>query len=144
MSQGKVYISNYPDNPPEWYWISGLHDACIIDTEVFEFPFDYNKYVGEKVENNRNLITLRINAKGALYDNEVKEIRLFNYSVLTEDISLEGRDKVWWLADRLVDHGNYYTLEIDLQDFDSDPEEFTFKIQFERAEVDRQHLRRSV
>ena len=86
---------------------------------------------------NRNLITLRINAKGALYDNEVKEIRLFNYRILTEDISLEGREKVWWLADRLIDHGNYYTLEIDLQDFDSDPEEFTFKIKFERAEVDR-------
>ena len=67
----------------------------------------------------------------------MKEIRLFNYRILTEDISLEGRDKVWWLADRLVDHGNYYTLEIDLQDFDSDPEEFTFKIKFERAEVDR-------
>ena len=67
----------------------------------------------------------------------MKEIRLFNYRILTEDISLEGRDKVWWLADRLVDHGNYYTLEIDLQDFDAYPEEFTFKIKFERAEVDR-------
>lgn len=70
---------------------------------------------------------MRINANGALYDNEVKEIRLFNYRILTEDISLEGRDKVWWLADRLVDHGKYYTLEIDLQDFDAYPEEFTFK-----------------
>ena len=38
MSKGKVYVSNYPDNPPEWYWISGLHDACIIGTESFEFP----------------------------------------------------------------------------------------------------------
>ena len=79
-----MYISNYPDNPPEWYWISGLHDACIIGTESFEFPFDYNKFVGEKNIYNRNLITLRINAKGALYDNEVKEIRLFNYRILTE------------------------------------------------------------
>ena len=137
MSKGKVYISNYPDNPPQWYWIGGLHDACIIDVELFEFPFDYYKFVGEKNKYNRNLITLRINAKGALYDNEVKEIRLFNYRILTEDISLEGRDKVWWLADRLADHGNCYTLEIDLKDFDSDPEEFTFKIKFERAEVDR-------
>ena len=48
MSKGKVYLSNYPDNPPDWYWISGLHDACIIGTESFEFPFDYNKFVGEK------------------------------------------------------------------------------------------------
>ena len=84
ISKGKVYISNYPDNPPEWYWISGLHDSCIIGTESFEFPFDYNKFVGEKNIYNRNLITLRINAKGALYDNEVKEIRLFNYRILTE------------------------------------------------------------
>ena len=137
MAKGKEYISNYPDNPPEWYWIGGLHDACIIGVELFEFPFDYPKFIGEKNKYNRNLITLRINAKGALYDNEVKEIRLFNYRILTEDISLEGRDKVWWLSDRIVDHGNYYTLEIDFQDFDSDPEVFTFKIIFERAEVDR-------
>ena len=137
MSKGKVNMPNYPDNPPEWYWISGLHDACIIGTESFEFPLNYHKFISEKNKYNRNLITLRINAKGALYDNDVKEIRLFNYRILTEDISLKGRDKVWWLADRLVDHGNYYTLEIDLQDFDSDPEEFTFKIKFERAEVDR-------
>ena len=137
MAKGKVYISNYPDNPPQWYWISGLHDACIIGVESFEFPFDYHKFICEKNKYNRNLITLRINSKGAIYDNEVKEIRLFNYKILTDDISLENRENVWWLADRLVDHGNCYTLEIDLQDFDSDPEEFTFKIKFERAEVDR-------
>ena len=100
-------------------------------------PFDYNKFIGEKNKYNRNLITLKINARGALYDSEVKEIRLFNYRILTEDISLENRDRVWWLADRLVDHGDCYTLEIDLQDFDAYPEEFTFKIKFERAEVDR-------
>ena len=82
-------------------------------------------------------MTLRVNAKDAIYDNSVKEIRLFNYKILTDDISLEGREKVWWLADRLVNHGDYYTLEIELQDFDSDPEDFTFKIKFERAEVDR-------
>ena len=137
MAKGKEYISNYPDNPPQWYWVSGLHDACIIGVESFEFPFDYHKSIGEKNKYNRNLITLRINAKGALYDNEVKEIRLFNYRILTEGISLEGREKVWWLADRLVDLGDCYTLEIDLQDFDAYPEEFTFKIKFERAEVDR-------
>ena len=137
MSKGNVYCSSYPEIPPEWYWVSGLHDACIIGVETFEFPFDYNKFVREKDNYNRNLITLRINAKGAIYDNTVKEIRLFNHKILTEDITLEGREKVWWLADRLVDHGEYYTLEIDLQDFDSYPEEFTFKIKFERAEVDR-------
>lgn len=137
MAKGKVYISNYPDNPPQWYWTPGLHDACIEGVELFDFPFDYNKFMEDKNKYNRNLLTLKINAKGALYDSAVKEIRFFNYKILTHHISLEGREKVWWLADRLVDHGSYFTLEIDLQDFDSDPEDFTFKIKFERAEVDR-------
>ena len=137
VKKSNVYRSNYPDNYPEWYWVSGLHDACIVGVESLEFPFDYTKFVREKEDYNRNLITLKIDAKGAIYDNTVKEIRLFNYEVLSADISLEGRKQIWWLADRLVDHGDYYTLEMDLQDFDSDPEEFIFKIKFERAEVDR-------
>ena len=80
---------------------------------------------------------LQINAKGALYDHTVKEIRLFNYKVLTDEILLDNREKIWWLADQLIDCGKYYILEIDLQNFDSDPEEFTYKIKFERAEVIR-------
>ena len=137
MSKGRIYISSHPDNPPEWYWFSGLHDACIVGVETFEFPFDYNKFVGEKNKYDRNLFAIKINAKGALYDNTVKEIRFFNYKVLTDQITLIGREKIWWMADKLVDHGDYYTLEIELQDFDSDPEDFTYKIKFERAEVDR-------
>ena len=137
MSKGRIYSSSHPDNPPEWYWVSGLHDACIVGVESFEFPFHYNKFVGEKNKYNRNLFAVKINAKGALYDNTVKEIRFFNYKVLTDQITLIGREKIWWMADKLVDHGDYYTLEIELQDFDSDPEDFTYKIKFERAEVDR-------
>ena len=125
-------------NLSEWYWVGGLHDACIVGVETYEFPFDYNKFFGKKNKFDRTLLILKINSKGAIYDNTVREIRLFNYEILTDNISLEGRDKVWWLADRLVDHGNYYTLETDLQDFDSEPEDFTFKIKFERAEVDRE------
>ena len=137
MSKGRIYISSHPDNPPEWYWVSGLHDACIVGVETFEFPYDYNKFVGEKNKYNCNLFAIKINAKGALYDNTVKEIRFFNYKVLTDQITLIGREKIWWMADKLVDHGDYYTLEIELQDFDSYPEDFTYKIKFERAEVDR-------
>ena len=137
MSKGRIYISSHPDNPPEWYWVNGLHDACIVGVETFEFPFDYNKFVGEKNKYNRNLFAIKINAKGALYDNTVKEIRFFNYKVLTDQITLIDREKIWWMADKLVDHGDSYTLEIELHDFDSYPEDFTYKIKFERAEVDR-------
>ena len=137
MSFGKVYYSDYPDDPPEWYWIHRLHDACIVCVEAFEFPYDYGKFVGQKRKNIRNLLSLKIDAEGAMFDTKVTEIRFFNYKVLSKDISLEGRNKVWWLTDRLIENGDSFTLEIDLQDFDSDPEEFTFVIEFERAEVDR-------
>lgn len=137
MAKGKTYISGSPENPPEWYWTAGLHDACIIGVESFEFPFDYNKFVGDRNKYVRNLLALKINAKPALYDSSITEIRLFNYSTLTQGLSLENRKKVWWLADRLVNHGDHYILEIDLLDFESDPEEFTYKVKFDRAEVDR-------
>lgn len=135
--QGNIYISSYPDNPPEWYWTMGLHDACITNVETFEFPFDYNKFSRNKSKYDRNLLTLEIDAKGALGDTSVKEIRLHNYKILTQDISLENRKELWWLADRLSEDGDHYVLEIDLQDFDSSPKEFTVKIKFDRAEVDR-------
>ena len=80
---------------------------------------------------------LKINATGALYDQSVKEIKLFNFKILTKNIELQGRKKVWWLADRLTEKEGHYYLEIDLQDFDSFPEDFTFKIKFDRAEVVR-------
>ena len=137
MAKSKAYMSLCPQNPPEWYWANGLHDAGIIGVEVFEFPFDYNKFVGEKNKYNRNLLVLKINAQGALYDNSVEEIHLYNYKILTPDISLESRKTIWWLSDRLTEQENYYILEIDLQDFDSFPEDFTFKIKFDRAEVKR-------
>ena len=137
MAKKREYKSHHPENPPNWYWINGLHDAVIVEVEMFDFPFDYNKFVGEKSNYNRNLLILRINARGALYDTSVQEIHFYNYKILTSEISLEGRKTIWWLADRLIENENHYILEIDLQDFDAYPEDFTFKIKFERAEVKR-------
>ena len=105
---------------------------------MLEFPFDYEQFMKEKNKYERNLLTLKINAEYAMFDTTVKEIRLFNYKILTDEISLEEREEVWWVADRLIDHGDYYILEIELRDFNSDPEDFTFIIKFERAEIDRE------
>ncbi len=137
MARRRVYQTSYPEPPPAWYWERGLHDACIIGVEAYEFPFDYDKFVGEKSKYNRNLLTLKIDAKGAMYDTRVREIRLFNYKILSKDITLQESEKIWWLADRLCESVGHSSLEITLQDFDAYPEEFTFCIQFDRAEVDR-------
>lgn len=74
-----------------------------------------------------------------MFDRTVTEIRLFHYKVLSDGISLQDRDKIWWLSDRLTKKDSF-VLEIDLQDAGSRrrPEGFTFVMQFERAEVDRQ------
>lgn len=137
MKRGRTDIINYSNKLSDWYWINGLHDACITGVETFELPFDYNKFTGEKNKCNHNLLSLAINSKAAIYDNTVEEIRFFNYKLLTDGISLNDRKEIWWIADRLTDCGDYYILEIDLQDFNSEPENFTVKIKFERAEVVR-------
>lgn len=133
----KIYASDYPDNTPEWYRVNGLHDACITDISTEEYTFDYNEFVKDKCKYKRNVLTFKIDAQGALYDTRVKEIRFYNYKIISECFPLNVRNKIWWMADRLVDCGEYYTLETDLIDYDSRPEEFTCKLKFGWSEVDR-------
>ena len=96
MAKGKVYKSSYPDNPPDWYWVNGLHDACIVDAEYFEFPFDYNKFVENKNSYDRNLMLLKINASGALYEQEIKEIKLFNFKNISIFMLIFAICSLWW------------------------------------------------
>lgn len=137
MATCKIYTSDYPDNMPKWYWTSGLHDACIVNVDISEFPFEYDSFVKEKGKYTRNLLTLKIDASQALFDTAVKEIRLYNYKILTDKIDLQGRKKIWWLADRLIQTDNGFILEIHMEDLDAKPRDFTYTIKFERAEVDR-------
>lgn len=122
---------------PDWYWQYGLHDACITHIEQYDFPADYNIYYGRKNSCYRNLFRLQIDASNALGDTDIKEIRLFNYEILSRDMKWQLHKKIWWLGDSLTESDDKYLLEIDLQDFDSWPEEFTLIVKFEFAEVDR-------
>ena len=137
----KEYITKYPDDPPDWYWVHGLHDACINFIEKFEFPFDYDKFISEKSRYNRNLLLLDINASGALYDTKVKEMRFYNYKILSGENLIndliDNGDSAYWLADRLDEKDGKYFLEADLQCYTTRVEDFTVKIKFDRAEVVR-------
>lgn len=135
----RTFYTEYPENPPAWYWEKGLHDACIVGVETYEFPFDYNKYAGQKSRYDRNVLTLKIDAKGAMFDFRVREIRFFNYKILPESVDLSSIDwtskrKPWWLADKLTEENGHYVLDILLADY---PEQFHLKLRFDRAEVDR-------
>ena len=124
-------------NPPDWYWPLGLHDAHITLAEAFEFPFDYKRFTKEKNRYDRNCLTLTVDATGAMFDTAVKTIRLYNYKYLSENTTLEGHGTLWWITDRLTVCEGYFELEIDLYDSEHFPKDFTVKIKFDRAEVDR-------
>ena len=142
MAKGREFYTEYPENPPDWYWENGLHDACIVGVESYEFPFDYNKYTAVKNKYDRNMLSLRIDAKGALYDSRVKEIRFYNYKLLPESVDLTSiepseKNKVWWLADQLTGKGGKYELDILLEICVPHQKQFHIKFRFDRAEVDR-------
>ena len=128
---------HYSENPPDWYWVKGLHDAHITLAESFEFPFDYNRFTREKNNYDRNCLILTVDAAGAMFDTSVKIIRLYNYKYLSESTTLEGHKTLWWISDRLTDCGDHFELEIDLYDSETFPKNFTVRVKFDRAEVER-------
>ncbi len=136
-SRRKAYQSEYPETPPEWYWVNGLHDACIVNIEAMEFPFDYEQYTAQTSKYLRNVLIFKVDSANALFDSCVKQIRFYNYKILSEKIDLAGENKVWWLEDKLTEENGSYILEITLEDTDSARKQFHFKIKFDRAEVDR-------
>ena len=142
MEKDRIFYTEYPENPPDWYWESGLHDASIIGVDTYEFPFDYDKYTAKKNKYDRNVLSLRIDAKGALYDSRVKEIRFYNYKLLPESVDLMSlepseKNKVWWLADQLTEQNEKYELDILLEICVSHQKQLHLKLRFDRAEVDR-------
>ena len=133
----KAVPHQHSAEPPAWYWVKGLHDAHITLAEAFVFPFDYDRFTREKNTYDRNCLTLTVDASGAMFDSSVKAIRLYNYKYVSESTILEGHKTLWWISDRLSDCRDHFELEIDLYDGEAFPENFTVRIKFDRAEVDR-------
>lgn len=103
-----------------------------MSVDQLELPYDY------KMKNPvRNCLVLHINSKGAMYDTKVKEIRLYNYKILSS-VKIVGENlRWWWLSDRLEMEDDKYVLKISLQNPEDFPEEFDFSVKFEKAEVIR-------
>ena len=103
----------------DWYWVTGLHDALITNVEELNLPFDYKEFVTKKNNYDRNVLILMINAKNALFDQKVKEIRLFNYKILDCDEVFKKHKSAWWLGDDLYKENEHYVLDIYLCDTDN-------------------------
>ena len=122
---------------PEWYWKAGLHDAQIVWAAAAALPGSREIPLPP-----RTCFALRLNARDALYDVSVEEIRFYHYKILTPDVPPEALQGAYWIEDRLTREGGKYLLKIILERCGRPRGRFDFSIRFESAEVLRNGYRR--
>lgn len=117
---------------PQWYWLRGLHDALVLAVDTQEFAYDVTQ-----AKPVRNCMTIRLDAKAALFDTSVTAIHLFNYKVLedgSESVGYgEGLTGCYWMQDRLRREKEKYILDITALGED----DFLYSVRFDFAEVER-------
>ena len=108
-----------------WYWNKGLFDAEIIKITQDYFQYDYT-------EKNpvRSCLTIELDAKAALYDTSVKQIKLYNSKVVSGNISVSG----WWKEDAIETANGKHTLTLVIA---TKGEDETLKISFEKCLIVR-------
>lgn len=92
---------------PDWYWIHGLHDAKILSISQKDIPWDPS----QKISDN-NCLIMKMDCNGALFEQNITEIRFYNYKILTVDFDLNTLNGGWWLSDELYQKGERYLLEL--------------------------------
>ena len=136
MKKKELSVSNDKPKLPKWYWNRGLHDAKIVRIEKLELPYDYKQRIPT-----RNCFVVHIGSKQAMFDTSVREIRLFNYKILTADLSSPDIEGSYWITDQLTEENGKYDLQVELHNCGrSGSYNFLFKIRFERAEIIRNGL----
>ena len=117
---------------PQWYWLRGLHDALVLAVDTQEFAYDVTQ-----AKPVRNCMTIRLDAKAALFDTSVAAIHLFNYKVLEDGSESggygEGLTGCYWMQDRLRREKDKFVLDITALGKD----EFQYSVRFDLAEVER-------
>lgn len=76
------------------YLGKGLHDAEVLKINEIQLLYDYH----EK-NPRRNYLEIELNSSQALFDSNVKAVRLYNYKILEGDLDLIG---AWWLDDQII------------------------------------------
>ena len=121
------YYSQFPD----WYWKHGLHDAVILSVSELQLALDYKekplKY---------NCLEIELDCKNALYEQNIKKIRLYNYKIKTPDIDINSIDKPWWISDTIKELKNkHYLLEVKIESARGSQKNFI--VEFEIPEIER-------
>ena len=136
MEKNDLSVSEEKPKLPEWYWNRGLHDAKIVRIEKLELPYDYKQRIPK-----RNCFVVHMDSKQAMFDTSVREIRLFNYKILTAEPSSLDIEGTNWITDQLTEENGKYVLQVELHNCGrSGTYNFLFIIRFESAEIIRNGL----
>ena len=136
MKKNDFSVSDEKPKLPEWYWHRGLHDAKIIRIEKLELPYDYKQRIPT-----RNCFVVHMDSEQAMFDTSVREIRLFNYKILTAELSSPDIEGTYWITDQLTEENGKYVLQVELRNSGRNSTyNFILKIRFESAEIIRNGL----
>lgn len=108
-----------------------MHDALILSVFELKLQPDY------KSQNVRyNCLEICLDAKGAMFEQDIKKISLFNCKVLTPEVNINELEKPWWIKDYLTQlPNNRYHLEIGIETARGKHKQFI--VEFEKAEIVR-------
>ena len=82
-----------------------------------------------------------MDSKQAMFDTSVREIRLFNYKILTAELSPPDIEGTYWITDQLTEENGKYVLQVELRNCGRNSTyNFILKIRFESAEIIRNGL----
>lgn len=117
-------------NLPEWYWERGLHDARIVFAETLNLSHKYNSK-----KPYHNCFTFKIDGDGALFEQDITEIKLYNFKIISSPFDISQMQMGWWITDELSENNGYYRLKLEYENKKCKPHKVT--ITFETAEVTR-------
>ena len=113
---------------PDWYWHNGLHDAKICSVLQKDVPWDPSQKTPDK-----NCLVIKLDCDGAMFEQNITEIRFYNFKILTSGLDLNSLNNGWWLSDKLTQTGEKYLLELQFDTAKCDPQKL--ELRFCRAEV---------
>jgi hypothetical protein len=143
MKEGKVFMSKkgredavkkleeYYAQFPDWYWKFGLHDAVILSVSELQLIPDY-----KEKRPKYNCLEIELDSTNALYERDIKTIRLYNYKIKTPDMDINSIDKPWWMGDTIKKlDKKRYLLEVEIETARGKRKELA--VEFEIPEIER-------
>ncbi len=125
-------LEEYYAQFPDWYWKFGLHDAVILSVSELQLIPNYKEKTPKY-----NCLEIKLDCKNALYERNIKTIRLYNYKIKTPDMDIKSIDKPWWIGDTIKKlDKKRYLLEVEIESARGKRE--NFGVEFEIPEIERE------